>query len=52
MEEDLFHKESESKVGKTIRLNRFLVNEGFYDGPGRDIMVVEWGDMEWCRIGI
>ena len=31
VEEDLFHKESESKVGKIIRLNRFLVNEGFYD---------------------
>jgi PAB-dependent poly(A)-specific ribonuclease subunit 2 len=34
VEEDLFHKESESKVAKTIRLNRFLVSEGFYDNHG------------------
>jgi len=35
VEDDLFHKESESKVAKTIRLNRFLVNEGFYDNHGK-----------------
>jgi hypothetical protein len=35
VEEDLFHKESESKVGKTIRLNRFLVSEGFFDSHGK-----------------
>jgi hypothetical protein len=35
VEEDLFHKESESKVGKTIRLNRFLVGEGFLDSYGK-----------------
>jgi hypothetical protein len=37
VEEDLFHKESESKVAKTVRLNRFLVGEGFYshDGHGK-----------------
>jgi PAB-dependent poly(A)-specific ribonuclease subunit 2 len=35
VEEDLFHKESESKVAKINRLNRFLVTEGFYDNPGK-----------------
>jgi hypothetical protein len=35
VEEDLFHKESESKVAKIIRLNRFLVQEGIVEGVGK-----------------
>jgi PAB-dependent poly(A)-specific ribonuclease subunit 2 len=35
VEADLFRKESESKVGKLIRLNRFLVIEGFNDSHRR-----------------
>jgi hypothetical protein len=34
VEEDLFHKESESKVAKIWRLNKFLVQEGFQDPVG------------------
>jgi hypothetical protein len=59
VEEDLFHKESESKVGKTIRLNRFLVTEGFFDrsggrgghhGPGHAIDRQMRGGRPWMDV--